>query len=166
MVRQGVEIIGQIKGGEEIDVSVQIFPPDRHQEVLAEGEGGEVIDLETGTYDLLVAFCDDEVWLEDIVVDAGVWVERKVLFECGTLILHPKDERGEKVWAFIRVYRSGNRVKTLTEAWGDEPIHLPPGKYDLLLKHKKTEVWLEGITIKSGQVVEEEFTFFRKEQSK
>ena len=158
-ITQGVEVTGRLSNGEEAKITVQVFPKANHQELVAEGEGDESISLDVGDYDILVIYCGTEVWLNDIEVTAGEWAHREIILECGTIILHPQDKEGKKVWAFIRVYPPGNHLKSVSTAWGEEPIYLPPANYDLLVKHKKAELWLSGVKVIKDQIVEKEIRF-------
>lgn len=155
-ITQGVEVTGRLGNGEEAKIAVQVFPRANHQELVAEGEGDEAVSLDVGDYDILVIYCGTEVWLNDIEVTAGEWTHREVILECGTIILHPQDKEGKKVWAFIQVYLPGNHLKPVSTAWGEEPIYLPPASYDLLVKHKKAELWLSGVKVIKDQIVEKE----------
>jgi hypothetical protein len=165
-VTQGVEVSGKLSNGEKAEIAVQVFPRDNHQELVAEGEGDESISLDVGDYDLLVIFCGSEVWLNDVQINAGEWTTHQVMLNCGTVILHPQDNSGKKVWAFIRVYPVGNHLKPVCTAWGEEPIYLPPTSYDLLVKHQKSEQWIYGVKVVKNQTAEKEVRFTSELESK
>jgi len=137
----------------------RVYPQGLHDVPLKDRASGEAVDLEAGTYDLLLSYHggagDVERWLTDVELRDDEHKRIEIAAAAGSLTVRIQREGRRLPDAWFAVYPRGKRDRPLRSAPGGASVDLQAGRYDIgcFLRQQGIVVdrWLEGREI-DGQV--------------
>jgi hypothetical protein len=145
-------------------VYVYYYRPEDHAQPIGYTPAGEPAVLEGGTYDVRAHFLrshdQPDIWLRDVVVQAGEVAVQTVAFPSAELLLRIHDASGAELVgdnAFVYVYASGQRSRPIASARGGESLILTEDVYDIRVvdtRHPGEGVWLSAIRLEAGTPTE------------
>ncbi len=154
------------------DGQVYVHPAFQAEQLVAEGELGEAIDVPAGRYDVRVLYSRSQdqqsVWIEDIGLEEGQRLVREVQFEAGEISVDASisDKTAEADQVVVYVLSARDHDQIITSMGPNEKALLASGPYDLRVvllagSEEKEVVWLREAVVKPGIHTRREVAFDR-----
>ena len=154
------------------DGQVYVHPAFQPEQLVAEGELGEAIEVPAGRYDVRVLYSRSQdqqsVWIEDIGLEEGQRLVREVQFEAGEISVDASvgDKTAEAGQVVVYVLSTQDHDQVITAMGPNEKALLASGPYDLRVvllagSEEKEVAWLREAVVKSGIHTRREVAFNR-----